>query len=211
MRGRVSVVLAAVPAAVLPAGIAAACAAAPAPWQPLFDGRSLAGLSPTRFGGEGEVSVRDGAIVLEPGSPLTGFTVDAELPRTGYELEVCAARLQGHDFFCGLTFPVGAAHLTLVLGGWGGALCGLSCLDGRDAQANETKRLRWFADGREYRIGVQVGGESVRVTIDGEELLRADLRGRRLSLRPEVELSRPLGIASYATRARVRSLRWRPL
>ncbi|MFK7742286.1 MAG: DUF1080 domain-containing protein [Planctomycetota bacterium] len=209
-----------------PSPSAQAPAAGPTPrpqaaWRELFDGTSLTGMSPTRFGGEGDVQVRDGALELDYGNPMTGVTwTDAQLapndaqPGT-YELEVVAARLEGMDFFCGLTFPVcrggDPEHLTLVLGGWGGSVSGLSNLDGADAASNETRTVRGFENGRDYRIAVRVTPTRVAVEVDGEPFLHAELEGRELSLRPEVDLCRPLGLCCFATRARVRQLRWRPL
>lgn len=183
----------------------------PAPWHELFDGHALAAFAPCVFGGDGEVAVRDGALELGFGSPLTGVRWTGPLPQQPYELECEAARLAGNDFFCGLTFPVGDGCLTLVLGGWGGAVCGLSSLDGEDAARNATRTLRAFTPGRYYRIALRVAAERVEVALDGAPFLAADLRGRALSLRPEVELCRPLGIAAFATHAAIRAVRWRPL
>lgn len=190
----------------------AGCATAPtaAPWIELFDGRSLGGFAITDFGGQGEVDVAGDRLRLGIGSPLTGVTWTGAVPRGDYELEVVAARDLGNDFFCGLTFPVGDAHLTLVLGGWGGALCGFSSLDGNDAANNDTRTLRRFAPGRDYHVHVAVRADRVEAHLDGEPLCAIDPRRHRLGLRPEVLLSRPLGIASFATAASVRTVRWRP-
>src|SRR5690606_6791411 len=87
-------------------------------WTELFDGQTTQGWRHTEFGGEGEVIVENGAMQLAMGSPLTGVTLTAPPPSGNYELEVVAARIEGTDFFCGLTFPVGDNHLTLILGGW---------------------------------------------------------------------------------------------
>ena len=122
-----------------------------------------------------------------------------------------AARVSGNDFFCALTFPVGQDHLTLVLGGWGGTVCGLSSLDGLDAAHNETRTLRRFEAGRYYTTRVVVRAATVEAHLDGELLCRMNRADHTLSLRPEVQLSRPLGIANFATVAAVRSVRWRPL
>jgi hypothetical protein len=195
----------------------AGCAAAPVagsgapPWRELFDGKALGGFAVTDFGGQGEVAVRDGRLVLGMGSPLTGVTWTGQPPAGSYELEVTAARLDGSDFFCGLTFPVGEDHLTLVLGGWGGSLCGLSSLDGNDAAHNDTRCLRQFADGTEYTVRLAVATDRVEASLDGRPLCRIDPRRHRLGLRPEVSLCRPLGFASFQTVAAVRTLRWRPL
>jgi len=183
------------------------------PWTTLFDGSSLCGWEVTAFGGEGEVELCDGALHLSPGSMLTGIhrTDGDALPTTDYELEVVAARLAGTDFFCGLTFPVGDSHATLILGGWGGALTGLSCLDGRDASENETKSYRSYPAGRDVAARVRVAPERIAAWVDGEPLFDVSIAGREVGLRPEVALSRPLGVACYATTARVRSVRIRIL
>lgn len=183
----------------------------PSPWHELFDGSSLGHFVSTDFGGQGEVTVRDGRLQLGIGNPLTGVTWTGPLPPAEYELEVTARRDLGSDFFCGLTFPVGDSHLTLVLGGWGGSVCGLSSLNGLDAAHNDTRTTRYFAPTRDYTVRVSVTRERVAATLDGEPLLDLALAGLTCSLRPEVLLSRPLGIASFATEASVRSCRWRAL
>ncbi|MEY3160553.1 MAG: hypothetical protein RIT25_544 [Planctomycetota bacterium] len=191
----------------------AACAGGPAetPWIECFDGASLAQWEVTDFGGQGPVAVAGGCIELGFGSPLTGINYTGTPPSGSYELAVRAARVEGRDFFCGLTFPVRDAHLTLVLGGWGGSLVGLSSLDGKDAARNETRTSHAFEQGRVYDIRVVVTPERVTVALDGAAKIDADLRGRELGLRPEVLLSRPLGIASFTTRSAIHSVRWRPL
>ncbi len=185
----------------------------PGPWQVLFDGDSLEGWQVTPFGGEGEVALREGSAVLPMGSMLTGIhrADGGGLPRTNYEVEVVAARLGGTDFFCGLTLPVGASFATLVLGGWGGAVTGLSCLDGSDASENETTSYRTYEEGRDYTARVRVTPERVVAWLDEELLFDVPVAGRRVELRPEVLLSRPLGVASFATTARVSSVRLRQL
>jgi hypothetical protein len=190
-----------------------ACSAAPAPgpWRDLLRGPALDGWSVTDFGGQGEVEFADGAVQLGMGSPLTGITWTREFPTRDYELGLQFARTLGVDFPLGLTFPVGDAHLSLVLGGWGGAVCGLSSLDGRDAANNETRTLRAFQTDRSYDLRLCVRLDRVQVWIDQAPFLDVDLRGHVLGLRSEMLLSRPLGCASYATAARLRDLRWRPL
>ena len=192
-----------------------ACASTPAgevPWHELFDGTSLGSWAPTSFGGEGPVRIVDRTLEIGFGNPLSGITWQGTFPPPGvdrYTLEVVAERVDGNDFFCGLTFPVGTSHLTLVVGGWGGALVGLSSLDGEDAGSNSTATWRAFENGRPYRVRVEVAPERVRAFVDGEQVVDADLGGVVLSLRAEVEPCRPLGIATFTTTARVHSVRWR--
>lgn len=178
-------------------------------WRSLFDGASLGQWKPTPFGGEGEVHVEAGEIVLERGNDLTGITWTGELPRVGYEIEVQAKRVSGNDFFCGLTFPVADAHCSFIVGGWAGAVTGFSSLDGQDASENETTRVRNYEQNRWYTIRVRVGADRLQAFVDEEPFADVKTTGRRISIRPEVEDSRPLGIASWRTKAALRAIRLR--
>jgi hypothetical protein len=192
---------------------AAACALAAAgdDWRPLFDGAKLGQWQATEFGGEGDVDVAAGAIRINAGSPLSGITWGGDFPRQRFEVELEARRVEGHDFFCGLTFPVGPDACSLILGGWGGGLVGLSSIDGEDASSNQTTQYREFAEGRWYAVTVRVTPERIECFLDGEPIIDQPLADKQISIRPEVIPSRPLGIASYSTTAEVRRVRWRPL
>lgn len=184
---------------------------ATAGWTSLFDGTSLGQWEQTSFGGEGPVRVRDGMIVLEQGDPLTGITWTGALPPASFELSLDASRLAGNDFFCGLTFPVGQSHCSLILGGWGGTTVGLSNLDGRDASENETTREMRFEDKRWYRVRVAVSVTHIRAWLDNESIVEVARAGRRIGIRPEVEPSLPMGIAAFRTRAGIRAIQIRAL
>ncbi|MBK5299073.1 MAG: DUF1080 domain-containing protein [Vicinamibacteria bacterium] len=180
-------------------------------WTPLFDGATLGRWEQTSFGGEGPVGVRDGAIVLEMGDPLTGITWTGEALPAAYEIALEAVRLAGSDFFCALTFPVGASHCSLILGGWGGTTVGLSSIDGLDASENETTREMRFEDKRWYRVRVAVTATHIRAWLDEQPIVDVAITSRKIGIRPEVDPSRPLGIASYRTRAGLRGIRLRAL
>lgn len=201
--------------ALLALGAASACAGTgsgspESEWTPLLTAERRADWETTAFGGEGEIDAEDGLLVFEMGSPLTGLHwVGGELPRWDFELEVSACRLAGTDFFCGLTFPVGESHATLILGGWGGALTGLSCIDGADASMNETTAFIAYEQGREVTARVRVTRRRITTWLDGELLHEVELAGKTIGLRPEVLLSRPLGVAAFQTRAGLRALRMR--
>lgn len=162
----------------------------------------------TEFGGEGLARIEGNALVLDSGVPLSGVTWLGELPRTPYVLEAEFTKRFGSDFPCALTFPVRDAHLTLVLGGWGGTVCGLSSLDGLDAARNDTRFIRDFPAGHRTRVRLEVDDTLVVLTLDGEEVLRTSLTGRELGLRPEMLPSRPLGVAAFATAVEFHTLRW---
>ena len=180
-------------------------------WRPLFDGRSLDGWKPTPFGGEGEVTVADGAIAIARGSEMSGITWTNDVPRQDYEIALEARRVDGFDFFCGLTFPVGDDACSFIVGGWGGAVVGLSSIDGADASSNDTTSIRSFKNGRWYAVRVRVSPARIECFLDDDRVVDQPLAGRTLSIRDEVVPSKPLGIATYATAAEVRGIRWRPL
>jgi hypothetical protein len=173
----------------------------------LFDGKTLKGWKAANFGGEGPVTVRDGQILLQRGDPLTGITWDGgAIPQMNYEISLEAMKLDGSDFFCGLTFPVGNSFCSLILGGWGGTVVGLSSLDGMDASDNETSTSMDFASDRWYRVRLCVVPGKITAWLDEKLIVDANTKGRRISIRPEVDLSTPLGIASYRTEAALRNI-----
>jgi hypothetical protein len=177
-------------------------------WQPLFDGRTLSNWKPTQFGGEGAVKIENGTIVLEPGSDLTGITwTGPELPTTNYELALQAMRVSGQDFFAGVTFPVADSFCSLVLGGWGGTVVGLSSIDGEDASENETSQTIDFDEGRWYDIRIRVTPARIDAWLDGRQIVSQELKGKKIDTRIEVDPSKPLGIASWRTKSALRGIR----
>ena len=180
-------------------------------WTSLFDGESLKGWEATEFGGEGEVKVEDGRILLGTGNDLTGIHTERKLPKIDYEVELEAMRVDGSDFFCGLTFPVGESHCSLIVGGWGGGVCGLSSLDGLDASENETTSFREFKSGVWYPIRLRVTEKRIEAWIEGKQVVDQDITGKKISVRAEVLPSRPFGFASYQTTAALRKIRVRDI
>lgn len=181
-----------------------------ASWQALFDGAELGGWQKSSFGGAGDVTVEDGAIRIPMGVDLAGVTFSGEFPTQDYELALDARRVDGNDFFCGLTFPVADSHCSLILGGWGGGVVGLSCIDGEDAANNATTKVMSFTEGRWYAVRVKVTPDRITCFLDDERIVDQPLTDCRISVREEVVPSQPLGIATYATTAELRNIRWRP-
>jgi len=181
-------------------------------WVSLFDGKTLAGWQEADFAGKGPVIVTNGEIVLRSGY-MTGIvrTNTRALPTMNYELALEARRIDGNDFFCGLTFPVATNPCSLVVGGWGGSLVGLSSLDGEDAANNETSRTMEFKNGQWYRIRVKVTPGRIQAWIDDERMVDVDVSERRVSVRMEMEPCVPLGVATWSTSGGLRNIRIRSL
>lgn len=177
----------------------------------LFDGETLVGWTVSDFFSPGLVGVRNGSIVLGRGDPLTGITWAGDFPRLDYEVTLEAMRVEGTDFFAAITFPVADDPCTLVIGGWGGSVVGLSSIEGADASENETARWMEFENGRWYRIRLRVTSEKIEAWIDDEQVVDFPHVGRLLSVRVEVLPSRPFGIATWQTTAALRNIQLRAL
>ena len=178
-------------------------------WKPLWDGKTMKGWTKAPFGGSGDVEIENGILTLHQGL-LTGVNCTNPIPKVDYEVEIEARRVSGNDFFCGLTFPVKDSFATLIVGGWGGSVVGISSLDDNDAAHNETTLHKRFDAGKWYRIRLQVVAESLSVWIDDARVIQAPIRGRKVSLRPgDIEISKPFGIATYSTTSEIRYIRLR--
>jgi hypothetical protein len=186
--------------------------AAQAGWQPLFDGKSLTNWKSTKFFGEGSVKVENGQIILEPGRDLTGITwTGPALPTTDYELTLQAMRVEGSDFFAGVTFPVADSFCSLILGGWGGTVVGLSNVNGMDASENSTSQSIEFENGRWYDVRIRVTPAKIEAWLDERSIIAQELKGNKIETRIEVDASQPLGVASFRTKAALRAIRLRRL
>jgi hypothetical protein len=178
----------------------------------LFDGKSLDNWRIHDAGGSGTVEVKDGELIIGTGESLTGviFTKPETLPVTNYEISLEAKRLEGMDFFCGLTFPVGDLKTcaTLVCGGWGGSVTGISSIDGIDASENSTGHYRLFKDQQWYRIRLQVTPTSLKVWSNDEEIINVDTAGKKVALRPgAIEDFAPLSLTTYQTTAAIKNVK----
>jgi len=172
----------------------------------LFDGETLGLWKVTDFGGQGDVHVEDEAIYLEMGSYTTGITWSGPVVRMNYEISLEAMRVDGTDFFCALTFPVNENPCTLVLGGWGGTLCGLSNIGFYDASENETTTFYSFKNKVWYHVRLRVLPDQILAWLDGEELVNVETTGKKIDIRPEMDLCQPLGIATWVTTGAVRNI-----
>ena len=115
----------------------------------LFDGKTLKGWKEADFYGKGKAHVKDGAVILEKGKQMTGITyAGKDFPKVDYEVTLEGKKIEGSDFFCTTTFPVGDSFCSLVVGGWGGEVVGLSSIDSEDASSNETRQRHRIRQGQ---------------------------------------------------------------
>lgn len=182
--------------------------------QSLFNGRNLDGwrvVDQFSFEKHGQVVVRDGEVILSAGQPATGIAWKGKLPTDNYELTLEARRIEGDDFFCGLTFPVGKEFCTLILGGWGGKATGLSNVDDASAIENDTTSSIDFEQGRWYKVRLKVTPNKIEAWVDKEHIVDQKRADHRFSVWWEQEPARPLGLVSWNTTAGFKNVQLRSL
>ena len=182
----------------------------------IFDGKSLMDWEPVDIGGSGQIDLEGGCMIINMGDSLTGaiYKKAADLPLTNYEITLQAKRLQGVDFFCGLTFPVGDLKrcASLIIGGWGGSVTGISNIDDLDASNNATGSYQRYEDDKWYRIRLRVTPKNLSAWLDDKQVVDQDIEGRKVSLRPGlIENYAPLSLTSYTTTAAIKDVRVRAL
>ena len=181
-------------------------------WKEVFDGKSLDGWKASDFYGAGKVHVEDGALVMDRGKIMTGATYTrGDFPKMDYEFTLEGKKVEGDDFFCTTTFPVGDSFCSFVVGGWSGRVVGLSSIDAADASMNETSTTKEFKPGQWYKARVRVSKKRIEAWIDGDKLVDLDTTDRKISIRVECNVCRPFGVATYQTTGAVRNVRIRPL
>lgn len=160
----------------------------------------------------GEVREDAGVLRLGFGEPMTAARWQGEVPEPPFEIEAEARRIEGADFFFGLTFPgrTPGEAASLIVGGWGGGVVGISSIDGFDASENPSTSYRTFENGRWHAIRLRVTADKIEGWVDGERLIDVEIGESELSLRPgPIEACLPFGLATWESMAEVRGMRWR--
>lgn len=175
----------------------------------LFDGKSLDGwkvIDSYDFKRHGPVEVRDGSIYLAPGDPSTGIRSTHERPSEEYVLTWKARRVAGGDFFCGLTFPILKQQCTLIVGGWGGGVVGLSNVNDANASENETSLWLDVTQNQWYAFRLTVQKPRILVEIDSKRVIDLETAEKRFSIWTEQEPVAPLGFSTWNTGAELRDI-----
>ncbi len=164
-----------------------------------------------------DAAQKAGILVLKGGSPFSAVKYtgpETLLNLKGYEIKWDAMRTGGSDFFSALTFPVGdwKTCVSIVNGGWGGTVVGVSNIGFANASENETSRGYTFTNGRWYEFTVQVTPDVIRLLINGVEQFKVTVTGKKLSMHmSEITKCQPLGFSSYSSDGAIRHLRIRAL
>jgi hypothetical protein len=164
---------------------------------------------------QGPVTVSEGVLRVGEGLPMSGARFEGDwealgLPWTQYELTFEARRVEGQDFFATCTFPAGGHDrcVSLVLGGWGGGLVGISSIDHLDASENSTRGEMRFENGEWYRVRIEVREDDLRVWINDAPMVNTSIKSRHLGLRPgDIDRCVPLGFATWRTIGEIRAVR----
>jgi hypothetical protein len=179
-------------------------------WKKLFDGKTMKGWKSSDYVGGGKVHVKDGAIVIEKGNRMTGVTyAGKDFPKINYEVQFEAKKVDGNDFFATTTFPVGDDFCSLVVGGWGGDVVGLSSLNFLDASENETSTHMEFKKDQWYKIKVRVVKDRIQAWIDDKQLIDADVSEKKVSIRFECDPCKPFGVCTWNTVGAIRDVQVR--
>jgi len=167
----------------------------------LFDGEVLGYWGKSEYNYGGKIEVKDSCIIVGMGRELSGITWNGPVLRMNYEINLDAIRLEGYDFFCGLTFPYDSTYCSLIVGGWGGSTTGLSNINDYDAAENETTDYVPFNANQWYHIRLRVRKNRIAAWIDDKNIVNLQTTGKKINIRFDIEESLPLGIATYQTKA----------
>jgi hypothetical protein len=179
-------------------------------WRDLFDGKTLTDWKLSDFAGAPEPRIENGTLIVPNADALSGVTyTGGNLPKMNYEVSLDAMRVNGSDFFCGLTVPYNDSFVTLVIGGWGGGLVGISSLDGDDAAHNDSSSNQAFAPATWYHIRLAVSPTRLEAWIDDKQIVDVSTKDRKVGVRSDIEASTPMGLATYQTTAAYKNIRIR--
>lgn len=182
----------------------------------LFNGKSLDDWETVDIGGSGVVELEGGLMIINHGESVSGvvYKKAASLPLMNYEITLEAKRLQGVDFFLGLTFPVGSLKscATLVCGGWGGSVTGISSIDNLDASENNTSTYQRYEDDKWYPVKLRVTQDNLSAWLGDKQVVDEDIKDKKIGVRPgPIESYLPLSITTFNTTSAIRNVKLTPI
>ncbi len=200
------------PTTAAPAAATPAVEAEP-PWIPAND---LGDWKPLTCFSQADVKVVDGVLQMANGDGVSGvrYAGKRPIPVVDYELSWEAMKVRGVDFFGAATFPVRDLKtcVTLINGGWGGGVTGISSIDRMSAQENATTTMVPYKLDQWYKFRVHVTAEMIAAFVDDKMIFKILIKDKVVGLRPgEIEECAPFGFATYMTKGAVRNIHFRDL
>ncbi len=155
----------------------------------------------------GDFAVSDSLFILKASNSLTGIVWQGEFPKINYEFTCQAMRVNGNDFFAGISFPVKNNFCTWINGGWGGTVVGLSNVDWSPASENLTTTHIEFQNNNWYALKLQVTATQITAWIDKEQVIELKYTNHSLSLHSYMETLNTLSLASWQTTAYFKNIK----
>lgn len=175
-------------------------------WEGPFEDAAKAPENEVRIGRTAPISRAKTAPAVKPVDQAT-----SALPRDNYEIRWECRREKGFDFLCAFTFPVGPQHASVVMGGWGGGITGISSIDGHDASENDTTMFKAFDNETWYKARLRVDSKKLTFWVDGVELFDQPRQDHKFDIRFEMDPCTPLGIANFQCESQIRKIQLRRL
>jgi len=178
-------------------------------WKSLFNGETLDGWEKVPYWGGGTPYVENAKLILPMATIglMTGIRwVGDSLPTINYVIQYEARRVQGDDIFAALTFPYDDTFASIIFGGWGGIINGLSSVDGYDASENETTQLYSLLNNDWHQVQLRVTTDSIKAFVGYETIVDIATAGKHIHLRDET-LDTGLTFWSYSSTGEIRNIR----
>lgn len=141
---------------------------------------------------QGKWTVQKGVLAALPGPAEPDRVAIPYAPGDEYDLKVVVERKEGNPPFV-VGFPVGNRQVTVDVDGWDKHdTCGISMVDGKSGEGNDTARVgKRLTDGQPSTIVCSVRKGGLRVVIDGVRVIDWKGERERLSLWPGWRMPRP--------------------
>ena len=149
------------------------------------------------------MKITKNSIKLKEGFPYSLAQWTNSFPVNNYEVKLKARRDDGYDIFCGILFPVGSSHCTMVLGGWSDTIVGLSCVDDMPAADNESAVILSFDNERWYNVRLKVTTKKIQAWIDDKLTIDQQRINRKFEPYPGLEDYAPFAFFTYSSSASI--------
>lgn len=167
----------------------------------LFDGQTFDFWDSGSFPSSGKVEIKDGAIILQRGAPLTVLSWRGIYRSVDYELQFEVKRFEGDSVRFGMVLPIQQSFVALMLG----ETAELCCLDGASQKIAEKTKLIFDTE-RWHPVRLRVTAEHIQAWVDDQEVVDQSAAGRQFSLPRELVPAAPIAVMTQNATAAVRNI-----